>query len=88
MDNEVRTSTVFKAPILCPHCKVSYLFTWQAIAERPQVGCPGCHSEIDLRSESFRSLVTYLTNKISAIDERTTAARRDLVSPRKDLGRW
>ena len=71
MDNGVRTSTVFKAPILCPHCNVSYLFTWQAIADCMQLKCPGCRIDIDLRSDSFRAQVTHLKRKIAAMEEWT-----------------
>ena len=83
MNTGVRTSAIFKEEILCPNCKVSYLFTWQAIAERPQIRCPGCLTDIDLRSQSFSALVTTLRKRISALEEGTTAPRRDLLAPRE-----
>ena len=64
----VDTGTVFKRPVLCPHCKKDYLFTLRAIADTPELNCHGCGGSIRLSDGVYEPLLSDVRNTLDAID--------------------
>jgi transposase-like protein len=61
-------SKVLKRSVLCPRCKQDYLFTLRAIADRPQLKCPGCGSHICVNDDVHAPLLREVRNALDAID--------------------
>ena len=64
--------SVFKRPILCPHCNEDYLFTLWAIADNPELRCCGCGNSIRLGDSVYEPLVSDVRNSLKAIDSAPT----------------
>ena len=62
------TGSVFKRPILCPHCNEDYLFTLRAIADNPELRCYGCGKSIRLGNSVYEPLVSDVRTTLEAID--------------------
>jgi len=62
------TGSVFKRPILCPHCNEDYLFTLRAIADNPELRCCGCGNSIRLGDSVYEPLVSDVRTTLEAID--------------------
>lgn len=69
LNRQVSTVEIFKEPVYCAECRVSYLFTLKVIAECCEVTCPACHTNIDLRSNCYKTLVADVKNKVRAFQE-------------------
>lgn len=59
---------VLKRSVLCPHCHEEHLFTLRAIADCPQLKCPGCGSHICINDDVHAPLLRDVRNALDAID--------------------
>jgi hypothetical protein len=68
MREAVDTSKVFKRSVACRCCNQAYLFNLRAIANNPELKCPGCGNSIDISDDAYRPLVSQVTAMIAAIE--------------------
>jgi hypothetical protein len=59
---------VLKRPVLCPYCNEDYLFTLRAIADNPEITCPGCSGSIRLSDRVYEPLLSDVGNALDEID--------------------
>lgn len=62
------TGQVFKQAVFCPHCHEERLFTLRAIAENPQLKCPGCGGSISMTDNAYEPLVSDVRHRLEEID--------------------
>ncbi len=60
--------TVLKRSVLCPHCYEDYLFTLRAIADNPELRCPGCSGSIPLSDRAYGPLLSDVGSALDEID--------------------
>lgn len=69
MGTAIRTSEIFKHSVACSSCRDDYLFTLKAIADLPQLKCPGCGNPINLSDHGYRALVNEIRDTIRSIEQ-------------------
>jgi hypothetical protein len=65
--------TVLKRSLLCAHCNEDYYFTLRAIADYPELKCPGCDGSIWPRNRVNQPLLRDVRNILVAIDSAQSA---------------
>jgi len=65
---------VLKRSVFCPHCNDGYYFTLRAIADNPELRCPGCGGPICPRDSVNQLLLGDVRNILEAIDSAQSAS--------------
>jgi hypothetical protein len=65
---------VLKRSVLCPHCHENSYFTRRAIADNPELRCPGCGGPICPRDSVNHPLLGEVRNILEAIDSVQSAS--------------
>jgi hypothetical protein len=74
---------VLKRSVSCPHCKEDYCFTLRAIADYPELRCPGCGGDICPTDSVNKPLLGDVRKLLEAID--STQSASSFISARSGL---